>query len=68
MINLLQHSALGAVIELDQRELLLLMALVKEGTDAFGYSNALGKSLDQFFVSTNIRVEEARRDSLPCLT
>lgn len=68
MINLLQHSPRGAVIELDQRELLLLMALVQEGTESFGYSNTLGKSLDQFFVSTNKIVEEARRESLPCLT
>ena len=31
MINLLEHNASGATIRLDQRELLLVMALIQEG-------------------------------------
>lgn len=65
MTNLLKHNAQSAVIQLGQSELLLLMALVKEGIDSFGCNNSLGKSLDQFLVSTNITVEEARRKALP---
>jgi hypothetical protein len=64
MISLLEHSAQGATIQLDQRELLLVMALIQEGRESFGCNTDTGKALDQFFCSTNIQVEEARRKKL----
>jgi hypothetical protein len=64
MISLLEHSAQGATIQLDQRELLLVMALIQEGRESFGCSTDTGAELDQFFCSTNIQVEEARRKQL----
>ncbi|MCB1690396.1 MAG: hypothetical protein KDI33_17995 [Halioglobus sp.] len=64
MISLLEHSAQGATIHLDQRELLLVMALIQEGRESFGCNTDTGEALDQFFCSTNIQVEEARRNKL----
>lgn len=64
MISLLEHSAEGATIQLGQRELLLLMALIQEGRESFGCNTDTGEALDQFFCSTNIQVEEARRKQL----
>ena len=64
MISLLEHSAQSATIQLDQRELLLVMALIQEGRESFGCNTETGVALDQFFCSTNIQVEEARRKQL----
>ena len=64
MISLLEHSAQGATVQLDQRELLLVMALIQEGRESFGCNTDTGEALDQFFSSTNIQVEEARRKQL----
>ncbi len=64
MINLLEHNASGATVRLDQRELLLVMALIQEGRESFGCNTETGKSLDSFFSSANILVEEARRQTL----
>jgi hypothetical protein len=64
MISLLEHSAQSATIQLDQRELLLVMALIQEGRESFGCKTETGVALDQFFCSTNIQVEEARRKQL----
>lgn len=64
MINLLEHSAQGATIQLGQRELLLVMALIQEGRESFGCKTDIGEALDQFFSETNIQVEEARRRQL----
>lgn len=64
MISLLEHSASGATIRLDQRELLLVMALIQEGRESFGCNTDTGKALDAFFSSTNVLVEEARRQTL----
>ena len=63
-MNLLDHSAQGATIQLDQRELLLVMALLQEGRESFGCNTDTGKALDSFFSSANVLVEEARRESL----
>jgi|GEM_PF-5316424 len=38
------------------------MRFVQEGRIALGCNNSFGKSMDQFFVSSNILVEEARRE------
>ena len=63
-MNILQHNAQGATIQLDQRELLLVMALIQEGRESFGCNTDTGKALDQFFSSANVLVEEARRKGL----
>jgi hypothetical protein len=63
-MNLLEHNARGATIQLDQRELLLVMALIQEGRESFGCNTDSGKALDQLFSSANLLVEEARRSNL----
>ena len=63
-MNLLEHNAQGATIHLDQRELLLVMALIQEGRQSFGCNTDTGKALDELFSSANVLVEEARRSSL----
>jgi hypothetical protein len=68
LINLLHHDAESAVIELGQRELLLLMALVKEGRDSNGCDASHGTLLDDFFISANVLVEKARREVLKTQT
>ncbi len=64
MMNIIEHNAQGATIRLDQRELLLVMALVQEGRQSFGCNTDTGKALDELFSSANILVEEARREAL----
>jgi hypothetical protein len=64
MISLLEHNDQGATIHLGQRELLLVMALIKEGRESFGCNTETGKALDKFFCSANIQVEEARRKQI----
>ncbi len=64
MINLLEYNAQHATIQLGQRELLLVMALIQEGRDSFGCDTDTGKALDAFFCSANVLVEEARRQTL----
>lgn len=63
-MNVIDHSAKGATINLGQRELLLVMALVQEGRESFECDTETGKALDDFFSSANVLVEEARRQSL----
>ena len=63
-MNLLEHSAEGATIHLDQRELLMVMALIQEGRDSFECEGQTGQQLDQLFSSANVLVEEARRNGL----
>jgi len=60
-MDILEHSARGATIRLDQRELLLVMALIQEGRESFGCNTVSGKALDKLFSSANVLVEEARR-------
>lgn len=64
MINLVEYSAQGATIELGQRELLLVMALIQEGRESFGCKTDTGEALDEFFCEINVQVEEARRKQL----
>jgi hypothetical protein len=61
MMNLLEHDGQSATIQLGQRELLLVMALIQEGRESFGCDTDTGKALDQFFCSANVLVEETRR-------
>ena len=63
-MKLLEHNAQGATIKLDQRELLLVMALIQEGRESFGCNTDSGKALDQLFSSANVFVEGARRKNL----
>jgi hypothetical protein len=64
LMNILEYNAQGATIKLDQRELLLVMALIQEGRESFGCHTGSGKALDQLFSSANVLVEEARRKNL----
>lgn len=64
MMKLLEYNGNSATIQLGQRELLLVMALIQEGREAFGCNTETGKALDQFFCSANIQVEESRRMAL----
>jgi hypothetical protein len=64
MMNIIEYNAQGASIHLDQRELLLVMALVQEGRQSFGCTTDTGKALDELFSSANVLVEEARRAAL----
>jgi hypothetical protein len=63
-MNILEHNGKGATIHLDQRELLMVMALVQEGRDSFECNGLSGKSLDQLFSTANVLVEQARRDDM----
>jgi hypothetical protein len=63
-MKILEYDARGATLRLDQRELLLVMALVQEGRTSFGCDTESGLALDQLFSSANILVEQARRDDL----
>jgi len=63
-MKILEHDGQGATIRLDQRELLLVMALVQEGRASFGCNTESGVALDQLFSSANVLVEEARRRNL----
>jgi len=61
-MKLLEHSAQGASIQLDQRELLLVMALVQEGRESFGCNTNSGRALDELISQANVLVETARRE------
>jgi len=62
-MKLLEHSAQGASIQLDQRELLLVMALVQEGRESFGCNTSSGRALDELISQANVLVETARREN-----
>jgi hypothetical protein len=64
VMNILEHSAQGATLRLDQRELLLVMALIQEGRESFGCNTVSGQALDALFSTANAMVEQARRRSL----
>ena len=59
-MNLLDHNAQGATFHLDQRELLMVMALVQEGRDSFECEGKTGRAIEQLFCSAVVMVEEAR--------
>lgn len=63
-MKLLEHNGQGASIHLDQRELLMVMALIQEGRDSFECEGQTGLQLDQLFSSANMLVEQARRSEL----
>jgi hypothetical protein len=63
-MNILEHNGQGATIHLEQRDLLMVMALVQEGRDSFQCNGLSGQALDQLFSTANLLVEEARRTDL----
>lgn len=63
-MNIMEHSDQGATIKLNQRELLLAMALVQEGRESFGCNTESGRALDALFTTANMLVEVARRRNL----
>ncbi len=64
MMNILEHDTQGATIRFDQHELLLVMALVREGRESFGCNTKAGQAVDEAFNLANILVEDARRRDL----
>jgi hypothetical protein len=64
MISILEHSAHGATIRFDQRELLLGMTLIQEGRKCIGCNTDSAKALDELFTSANVLVEVRRRREL----
>jgi len=67
-MNLLKHNAQGATIHLDERELLMIMALVQEGRVSFECDSPTGRALDELFSQAVILVGEARKTSLEVQT
>lgn len=63
-MNLIEYDGHNATIQLGQRELLLVMALIQEGRDSLGCDTDTGKALDEFFCSANLLVEETRRKNV----
>lgn len=60
-MKIIDHNAEGATFHLDQRELLMVMALVQEGRDSFECEGQTGQALEQLFNSAVVWVEDARR-------
>jgi hypothetical protein len=60
-MNLLDHNAEGATIHLDERELLMIMALIQEGRMSFDCDAPTGQALDDLFSTAVQLVEEARK-------
>ncbi len=63
-MELVDHDEKGAVLRLEQCELLMLMALVQEGRDSFECTAQIGRDLDALVGEANMLVEQARRASL----
>ena len=63
-MDLLDHDGDGAIFHLNQRELLMLMALVQEGRDSFSCTAQTGRDLDSLFSRANALVETSRRQEL----
>lgn len=64
MMSILEHSADGATIRFDQRELLLCMTLMQEGREYLACHTDSARALDDVFTSANVLVEVARRRKL----
>jgi hypothetical protein len=45
-MKMLEHSASGATLQFDERELLMLMALVQEGRISFECEGSTGQAID----------------------
>ena len=60
-MNLLKHNAEGAVIQLDEWELLMMMALLQEGRVSFECDSPTGQALDELFSTAVILVGQARQ-------
>jgi hypothetical protein len=60
-MNLLRHNAEGAIIHLDGKELLMIMALIQEGRISFECDGPTGHALDELFSTAVILVDEARK-------
>jgi hypothetical protein len=63
-MNILDHDTHSATIRFDQHELLLVMALVQEGSESFGCDTNSSKAVHEVFSKANILVESARRMDL----
>jgi hypothetical protein len=63
-MNLLDHNAHGATIHLDERELLLMMALIQEGRISFECESKTGQALDELVSKAVVLVDQARKNAL----
>jgi hypothetical protein len=57
---LLDHDAQGATVQLNGRELLVLMTLVQEGRDSFDCANKTGEALDELISTAVMLVAQAQ--------
>ena len=63
-MDLLGYDGEGASLHLNQRELLMLMALVQEGRASFECQSLTGQQLDHLISTASVMVESARREAL----
>ena len=63
-MNLLDHDADGATIHLDERELLMMMALIQEGRVSFECESLTGQALDDLVSTAVALVGKARTRTL----
>ena len=61
---LLNHDARGATIHLDERELLMMMALLQEGRLSFECESTTGQALDDLISRAVMLVSNARKNGL----
>jgi hypothetical protein len=59
-MKMLEHSARGATLQFDERELLMLMALVQEGRDSFECEGSTGQAIDNLVSTAVKQVMQAR--------
>ena len=59
-MQLLNPTAEGASIHLDETELRMVMTLIQEGRIAFECDSPTGQALDELFRSAAMLVQEAR--------
>ena len=62
-MKMLEHSARGATLQLDERELLMLMALVQEGRISFECEGLTGQALDDLVSTAVTQVRRAREQA-----
>ena len=63
-MELLYHNAKSATVQLDERELIVITALIQEGRISFECDSSTGQTLDELYsdaVVAAVLVEEARK-------
>ena len=62
-MKMLEYSAEGASLHLDERELLMLMALIQEGRFSFVCEGVTGQALDDLVSTAVTSVRRAREQA-----